>query len=223
MERVPEPQELMSDVEQAQAYGSADLTRFNGALIDEFQRHCADFTGGRVLDLGCGAADIAIRFARAYPLTTVVGIDGSEAMLELARQGVEGSQLNGRIELRAGYIPEARLEEDAYDAVVANSFLHHLSDPSVLWSTISLCARPGAAVMVVDLIRPQDAEQAMRLVEEYAGRGRPVVKKDLFNSLCAAYTVDEIEDQLRVAGMEWMHVKAVSELQLMVLGFAKAR
>jgi len=95
-----------------------------------------------------------------------------------------------------------------------------LSDPADLWSTIKNCIRPGTAVIVVDLVRPDDPAEAMRLVKEYAGRGHPVVQQDLYHSLCAAYTVDDVRLQLRDAGMGWMHVEAVSELQMKAWGVA---
>lgn len=219
MERVPESTELMTDAEQAQAYAGADLRRFNSTLPEEFQRHFAHFTGGRVLDLGCGTADITIRLAQACPGMTLVGVDGSPAMLELGRNAIEEHGLQARIELRQGYLPDANLEADAYDAVVANSLLHHLAEPDVLWRTIRDCARQGAPVLVVDLVRPDDPEQARALVEAYAGKGREIVKQDLFNSLCAAYSVEDVRGQLREAGMSWMQVEAVSELQWKAWGW----
>jgi 2-polyprenyl-3-methyl-5-hydroxy-6-metoxy-1,4-benzoquinol methylase len=221
MDRVAEPHELMLSADQAQAYGTADLTRFNGTLPEAFQQHFASFSAGTVLDLGCGSADISIRFARAYPAAKVVGVDGSPAMLAFAQECVEKSGLGARIELRHGYLPQASLELGTYDAVVANSLLHHLCNPADLWSTIRNCVRPGTAVMVVDLIRPEDAAEATRLVKEYAGRGHPVVQQDLYHSLCAAYTVEDTRQQLHDAHMRWVHVEAVSELQMKAWGVAE--
>jgi 2-polyprenyl-3-methyl-5-hydroxy-6-metoxy-1,4-benzoquinol methylase len=221
MDRVAEPHELMLSTDQAQAYGTADLTRFNGTLLDAFQFHFASFSTGTVLDLGCGAADISIRFARTYPAAKVVGVDGSPAMLAFARECVKKSGLGAQIELRHGFLPGASLELGSYDAVVANSLLHHLWDPADLWRAISNCIRPGTAVMVVDLIRPNAPEQATKLVKEYAGRGHPVVQQDLYHSLCAAYTVEDTREQIRDADMGWIHVEAVSELQMKAWGVAQ--
>lgn len=220
MERVPEPEELMLDAEQAKVYGGADLTSFNQTLLTEFQRHFADFRAGRVLDLGCGTADIALRFAGAYPETELLGIDGSAAMLELGQSAVRAQGLEARIALREGYLPLTDLETASFDAVLANSLLHHLADPEDLWRTIRLCARPGAPIMVVDLIRPGDLSEAQSRVEKYAERGHPLVRRDLFNSLCAAYSVENVREQLRQSGLPWMQVEAVSELQMKVWGRA---
>ena len=220
MERVPESVELMLCADQAHAYGTADLSRFNRTLIEEFQRHFGKLRQGRVLDLGCGTADIAVRLAAACPDITVVGIDGSPAMLELGRGYVQANDLAARVELRLAYLPHAGLEIGRFDAVVANSLLHHLADPADLWRTIRSCAQPGAPVMVVDLIRPADPEEARALVEMHAGRGHPLVQQDFFNSLCAAYTVEEVRHQLHEEGLTEMQVEAVSALQLKAWGIA---
>ena len=221
MERTPEPLELMLDAEQARAYGMADLSRLNSTLITEFQRHFGGFQGKRVLDLGSGTADIAMRFAELYPEATIVGIDGSSAMLDLGREFIAARGLQSRIELRLARLPVVGNDAEKFDAVVANSLLHHLSDPFDLWSTISACARPGAPVMVVDLVRPADPEDARALVEKYAGRGHPLVQQDFFNSLCAAYTVEDVRSQLQEAGLTAMQVQAVNELQFAVWGTAQ--
>ncbi len=221
MNRVPEYPELMLDSEQAHAYGTADLSQINRTLIEEFQRHFNGFRSGRVFDLGCGTADIAIRFARAFREASVVGIDGSPAMLELGRSNVNASNLQARIELRLGYLRDAVTQAGRADAVVANSLLHHLAEPADLWNTVRACALSGAPIMVVDLIRPVDPDDARALVEKYAGRGHPLVKQDFFNSLCAAYTIEDVRSQLREVGLTGMQVEAVSELQIKVWGIAE--
>ncbi len=220
MERIPEPLELMLDAGQANAYASADLSCFNGALVQEFQRHFAEFRTGCVLDLGCGTADISVRFAEAYPGATVIGIDGSPAMLEVGRQFVHDRGLASRIELRRGYLPQAGFDAGKFDAVLANSLLHHLADPRDLWNAICACARSGAPVAVVDVLRPADVEAARALVQKYAGRGHAVVQEDFFNSLCASYTVDDVRQQLRATDWEGIQVETLSEVQWVAWGFA---
>src|SRR5690606_4621738 len=43
-------------------------------------------SGIRVADVGCGSGTVAIRIARAFPDSTVVGYDVSESLLYLARE-----------------------------------------------------------------------------------------------------------------------------------------
>jgi hypothetical protein len=72
MNRVLE-QELMDDPVQAEAYAGADFAEVNQGFVDRFREYFPDFSEGRVLDLGCGPADIAIRFAKLYPACHIVG------------------------------------------------------------------------------------------------------------------------------------------------------
>jgi trans-aconitate methyltransferase len=83
MKRILEP-ELMDDVAQARAYAQADFAEENQGFVDRFREYFPDWTGGHVVDLGCGPADIPIRFLRAFPDARVTGVDASRPMLDLA-------------------------------------------------------------------------------------------------------------------------------------------
>jgi len=216
MERVPEP-ELMDDPAQALAYATADFSEPHEAFVGHFQRLFPEFKGGRVLDLGCGAADITIRFARAYPGAKLDGIDGAQAMLRLAREAVAKAQLEPRVSLRLLQLPAAGLE-NGYDAVISNSLLHHLAQPATLWQAVARAGRPGAAVLVMDLLRPDSREAASELVRLHAGDAPPVLARDFMNSLLAAYRPEEVARQLRVSGLEDLDVAVVSDRHWLVWG-----
>ena len=140
LERIPEP-ELMEDPAQAVAYAAADFSEPHDAFVQHFQRLFPGFQGGRVLDLGCGAADVTIRFARAYPEARLDGVDGAEAMLRLGREAVVKARLDSRICLHLLRLPAAGLGS-GYDAVISNSLLHHLAQPATLWQAVVRAARP---------------------------------------------------------------------------------
>jgi len=76
----------MNAEDQAAAYAAADWSESHGKIPGYFRERFPGFSGGKVLDLGCGAADVTIRFVKAYPNVTAVGVDGSEAMLEFGRR-----------------------------------------------------------------------------------------------------------------------------------------
>lgn len=209
MERVPEP-ELMADPAQAQAYAEADFTEPHEAFVACFAERYPAFRGGRVLDMGCGTADVAIRFARAYPDVRIDGIDAAAAMLHWARRALVAAQLTDRIALFESRLDPARVAHAAYDAVICNSLLHHLADPALLWQTAVAAARPGAPVMVMDLARPQTRDAAQALVNHHAAGAPELMRRDFFNSLLAAYTAEEVARQLRAAGLDDFAVDVVS-------------
>lgn len=210
MRRVLEP-ELMTDPEQAQAYAAADFAAVNQGFVDRFRALFPGLGRGHVVDLGCGPADIPIRLCRALPDVTVTGVDGSEAMLAPGRAAVTAAGLATRIRLLCARMPGIERPPAGYDAVVSNSLLHHLSRPAMLWAEVARLGHPGAPVLVTDLHRPESVERAREIVEAYSGGEPEVLKRDFFHSLCAAFTLPEVREQLAEARLETLRVEMISD------------
>ncbi len=194
MDRILEP-ELMDDPLQAEAYARADFAEENQGFVDRFREYFPDFSKGRVLDLGCGPADIPIRFAKLYPACQVVGIDASVPMIRLGEQAVKQAGLADRITLRCeriDAIPGARI----VDAALSNSLLHHLPNPLQFWHKLRLLVKPGSPVLVMDLLRPESPEAAQAIVDQYAAGEPDILRRDFYHSLLAAFTEDEVTTQL---------------------------
>ncbi len=217
MQRIPEP-DLMNDSEQAEVYAQADFSEPHDAFVAHFRRLFREFGAGRVLDLGCGAADIGIRFCRAYPDVHLTGVDGAAAMLHLGMVAVRTAGLAERLTLMQCYLPDAALATFRFDAVISNSLLHHLDDPAVLWETVRQTAQPGAPVLVMDLMRPTSFAEAGMLTERYAADAPPVLRQDFHNSLLAAYRPEEVRAQLHAADLFGFRVEAVSDRHLLIWG-----
>ncbi len=220
MERIPEP-ELMDTFEQARAYAEADFDEPNSLFVNLFLEKFNDITiTSTILDLGCGPADIPVRFARRFPECEIHAVDGSEAMLFFAKIRIqkEPPEIQKRIKLIHALIPTDSLPLNKYDAVISNSLLHHLKEPDSLWKTIKRYARKGAPVMIMDLIRPETRQQAAMIVERYSKDEPEILKRDFFNSLCAAYTIDEIKEQLQENQLYSIDVSPVSDRHLLISG-----
>jgi SAM-dependent methyltransferase len=217
MERIPEP-DLMDDLAQAEAYAGADFSEPHDAFIAHFRRLFREFEAGRVLDLGCGPVDIGIRFCRAYPAAHLTGVDGAAAMLQFGFVAVRAAGLADRLTLLQAYLPDEALAAVQFDAVISNSLLHHLDDPAVLWETVRQTAKPGAPVLVMDLLRPDSFVDAGQLTARYAADAPPVLQRDFQNSLLASYRPEEVRAQLHAAGLLGFRVEAVSDRHLLVWG-----
>ncbi|MFA5242892.1 MAG: class I SAM-dependent methyltransferase [Sulfuricella sp.] len=215
--RIPEP-ELMNDPMQARAYAEADFSEPHQAFVTHFQRLFPDFSPSQAIDLGCGPADVTLRFARAFPESIILGVDGASAMLALGRQAVEAEGLARRLRLQQSYLPDTLLPASNFDAVISNSLLHHLDDPAVLWQTVRHVARPGAAVLVMDLKRPASIQEARGLAIHYAADAPPILQHDFYHSLLAAYRPDEVRLQLDGAGLSQLRVEAVSDRHVLIWG-----
>jgi len=218
MQRIPEP-ELMDEAEQARAYAMADFAEPNARFVGYFESEYPDLTAGSVLDLGCGPGDIVLRLATRRAGLTVHGIDGSAAMLQFASESLhEAPELGGRVQFIEGLLPGAMLPLPGYDAVVSNSLLHHLHDPGVFWRAVREAGTPGAAVLVMDLFRPQSQAAAQAIVDQYAASEPDVLRQDFLASLCAAFEPDEIRAQLRAHGLDGLSVRTVSDRHLLITG-----
>ncbi|MCS3903403.1 ubiquinone/menaquinone biosynthesis C-methylase UbiE [Methylohalomonas lacus] len=218
MHRIPEP-ELMTDPEQARAYAAADFSEAHDHFIDQFRAHFPDFAGtGVVLDLGCGPADISIRFARAYPDCHVLGIDGARAMLDEGARAVTAACLQARIQLQQGYLPGLALPAGDYSAVISNSPLHHMCQPMFFWQTVLKVLPVGQPLCVMDLVRPEDTAAVDRLVAHHAADAPAVLRHDFRHSLLAAYRPEEIDRQLHTAGLAHLSAERISDRHWLVAG-----
>lgn len=218
MQRQPEP-ELMDDPAQAHAYAHADFTEPHNHFVELFRRTFPDLdVRGRVLDLGCGSADVTLRFARAYPHCVIDAVDGADAMLRHAQKLLTNAQMQSRVTLMLQRLPVTRLTEHSHDVIISNSLLHHLHQPLVLWDTVKAHAHAGTAIFVMDLLRPASPQAAADLVERYAGGEPEILKRDFYNSLLAAFRAGEVAAQLAQSGLDSLEVRAVSDRHLVVSG-----
>jgi SAM-dependent methyltransferase len=206
----------MDDDRQSIAYAKADFSTSNQLFVDGLIR---DFPGHlrRVVDLGCGPGDVMIRLARAAPAVHITAIDGSAPMVALARYAVRAAGLEARVAVLQAYIPGVPLREHVCDAVLSKDLLHHLTDPAAFWREVSRLARPGAAIYVMDLVRPATPEEARRIVDVVAANEDPILRDDFYNSLCAAFTIEEVREQLAAAGLGF-EVANVSDRHMLIQG-----
>ena len=195
MNRVLEP-ELMDDPEQAQVYASANFSEENQGFVDRFlQAYGHELENAHIVDLGCGPGDIPIRLVNAHPTLRVTGIDASQPMIDLAQKAVHEAGLAERIELRCERFQDVTFSSPA-DAIISNSLAHHVPNPLQFWYIIKTMAKPGAPVLVMDLIRPESTEDAQALVDQYASDEPVQLQKDFYNSLLAAFTEDDVAAHL---------------------------
>jgi ubiquinone/menaquinone biosynthesis C-methylase UbiE len=215
MERILEP-EIMDGEAEAEAYARADFSDSNQAYVRDVIASFPDRLG-EVVDLGCGPGDIAIRLAHAATTTRITGVDGSPAMLSIARAALRSAGLESRVTFLEGRLPGIALRDGGFDLVLSKDMLHHLPDPQVLWSEVRRLGRPGAAVCVMDLSRPATPADARCIVERVSGAEHPLLKTDFYNSLCAAFTADELRAQLAAASLPLI-VSQLTERHLCIKG-----
>ena len=215
MQRTLEP-EIMDNPENVLAYAKADFSSVNQKFVDDLIKKYPDIK--IILDLGCGPADIPIRLAQALPKVHITAIDASKKMIESAKVAVKKAKLNKHITLIQAYLPGIPFKSKTFDAIISNSILHHLPNPNVLWEEIKKLGKSGSAVFVMDLLRPDSPAKAKEIVKQYSGNEHPVLKEDFYNSLLAAFTLDEIKEQLKKANLTNLNAETISDRHWLVTG-----
>ena len=217
MKRISEP-EVMDGVEQAAAYTAADFSDANRLFVNLFRKFFPDMQSGRFVDLGCGPADIPVRLCRELSGIFVTALDASGPMIDLAKKAVAASRQQAHIDLVCASVSDFVNCCAPFDAVLSNSLLHHIPDPLGLWRDVVRLAAPKAVMLVMDLRRPGSKDEARAIVKAVSQNDPPILKKDFYHSLLAAYTPDEVRDQLDAVGLERMTVDVVSDRHLAVWG-----
>ena len=119
-----------------------------------------------LLDLGTGTGRmlelLAPRADRA------IGIDGSHAMLNLARQRIDRSGLRN-VQLRQGDLYALPVERDGYDVVVVHQVLHYLDEPARSVREAARVLRPGGRLLVVDFA--PHADESLRATHAHRRLG----------------------------------------------------
>jgi len=111
--------------------------------------------GERVLEVGCGTGEIALRAkARTGPRGFVAGIDPSPEMIAVARR--KAARTNLDIDYRVAGVEALPFTDATFDAVLSSLMMHHLPEdlkPRAL-AEIRRVLRAGGRLLVVDFKEP---------------------------------------------------------------------
>ena len=70
----------------------------------------------------------------------------------------------------------------------------------------------------MDLLRPNSVDEAAALVEQYASDESAQLKEDFYNSLLAAYNLNEIEEQLQENSILDFNIQQITDRHFIVFG-----
>lgn len=120
--------------------------------------------GASLVDVGSGPGSITIDFARRLGVEHVLGIDGAETAVLVARESAEAAGLDVRFE--QGDLYALPLADDSVDIAHAHQVLQHIGDPVGALREMARVVRPGGVVAARDqdaagvLIHPLSPELA---------------------------------------------------------------
>ena len=121
-------------------------TAFKTALVTQIKVG----PGDRVLDLACGTGTLAVMVKNAHPKTSVVGIDGDERILVLAKDKADKAKVE--IEFDRGLSFELPYPDESFDCVVSSLFFHHLTRDNKLRTLreVRRILRPNGELHIAD-------------------------------------------------------------------------
>lgn len=103
------------------------------------------------LDLACGTGDIAFRLASRYPDGSIIGLDLTEPMLELARSRCTSP----RIQFQRGDMGRTGLASGSVDIVTGGYALRNAGDLREVLAEIYRVLKPGGIGCFLDFSKPR--------------------------------------------------------------------
>jgi tRNA (cmo5U34)-methyltransferase len=114
----------------------------------------------RVMDLGCGGGNYAVKITSFLPDVDCTLIDLSANMLEKAEERV-AANISGKVWAIQGDYREIPLEENAYDVITAGTTLHHLREDQE-WESVFIkvfkALKSGGTFWINDIVISENDE-----------------------------------------------------------------
>jgi ubiquinone/menaquinone biosynthesis C-methylase UbiE len=198
MDRILEP-EVMDTWLEATAYDAMDFLAVNTAFATD--AIALDPYAIKILDVGTGTARIPILMCEQQPQYLITGVDLAQSMLIIGQRNVAEAGLTQRIRLERVDSKRMPYPDLEFDMVISNSLVHHLPEPLSFFGEVSRLVRPGGALLIRDLIRPENDRIVNELVADI-GREYDRHQQQLFHdSLKAALTLAEVQELIDRVGL----------------------
>ena len=209
----------MDDSEEAEAYHGMDHSEVDQKFVDDLlaaaivrlPRGSLTKSDLLAVDLGTGPALQPILLCRRRGQLSIVAVDASAAMLNIARRNVQEAGLDHRIALQLADVKRLPLPTGRFPIVFSNSLLHHVPHPvEALREAWRVTAHHGL-LFFRDLLRPNTLDQLDELVRMYSAGADSTGRRLLADSLHAALTMDEVSEMVATVGGESSDVKVTSD------------
>jgi ubiquinone/menaquinone biosynthesis C-methylase UbiE len=199
--RVLEP-EVMDGPDEAIAYDTMDHSIPNRAFVERLVELDAS---GHMLDIGTGPGHIPPMVCRTIDDATVVGVDLSPAMIEIAERHRRREGFADRMTYQIADADELPFADGTFDTVFSNTIIHHIADPRPMLREAWRVLKDGGVLLIRDLFRPPDMATVEQLVQAHAGDADAEQQQLFRQSLIAAFTPGELRvmiDELNLSGVE---------------------
>lgn len=111
------------------------------------------FTGGKIIDIGCGFGATNLALAQRFPDSEILGIDLSEPLLEIARKAASESTLTERVRFEKADVQHIPYPENSFDVALNLNMVHLVEDPIKMLNEIERVLVPNSFLFIADLRR----------------------------------------------------------------------
>ncbi len=111
------------------------------------------FTGGNILDVGCGFAAVPIEIAKAFPHSKITGIDLGEPLLNIGHQLIDEAGLEKQINILKGDAQHLVYEDHSFDLVINSFLLHIIEDSTAMLNEMERVTKKEGIILMTDLRR----------------------------------------------------------------------
>jgi SAM-dependent methyltransferase len=195
------------------AYWAAHAERFEQALRDydgAFFRAAAIAPTDHVLDIGCGTGGSARAAARRASAGSVLGVDLSSAMLEVARTAAAREGL-GNVSFEQADAQIHPFDEGAFDVAISQTGAMFFGDPHVAFTNIARALRPGGRLVLLVWQPFPRNEWVVEIMGAFAaGRDLPAPPPDAPGPFSMG-DPDRVHALLRSAGFDHVQVSGLEQ------------
>lgn len=125
-------------------------------------------------DLGCGTGQLTETVAPH--VRRVIAVDGSTEMLEAARTRLSGLR---NVDIRRGELETLPIKDRELDAALLSLVLHYSPEPARTLAEAARVCRPGAKVLVVDMLPHHHEEYQQQMGHVWLGFSEKQITKFL--------------------------------------------
>jgi SAM-dependent methyltransferase len=190
---------------------NADLFESGAAAYDERLLDAAEIaTADRVLDVGCGTGETARGAARRASAGSVLGVDLSREMINVARDRTERDGI-GNLRFAHGDAQIYPFEPGGFDVVVSKTGTMFFGDPVAAFGNLGQALRPDGRLAMAVWRSAADNEWFREIVTAFAaGRDLPAPPPEAPGPFALA-DPERVRLVLRAAGFGDVRLESVTE------------